>query len=66
MVIDFSPRSGPSNEISFEQPLHHRVEPAGADVLGLVIHARRKVGDTFDRFAREAQLHARSVPMSAV
>src|SRR5881628_1390861 len=41
-----------------EQPLHDRVQAPGADVLGLVVDARRKIGDPFDRSIAEAQLHA--------
>src|SRR5215210_3673880 len=36
-----------------EQLLHHRVKAAGADVLGPVVHDRRKVGDALDRVVGE-------------
>src|SRR5262245_5008593 len=41
-----------------EQLLHHRVEPARADVLGLLVHSERGLGEALDPVRPEFELHA--------
>ena len=41
-----------------EQPLHHRIEPARADVLLLLVHGERDLGEPADAVGREVEMHA--------
>src|SRR6185369_11088024 len=41
-----------------EQPFHDRVQPTGPDILGRLIHAEGKVGQSVGGVRRELQIHA--------
>ncbi len=58
MVIDLSGELGRVERHLVEQPLHDRVQPARADVLGPLVDEGRELGDRRDAFVGERQVDA--------